>query len=81
MFNVATNTNASNVRICDKLINFRYAWTQGIPETKSGATPGVGRDCFIFDWSQDWTADVKDSDFAPPPGMKCSGLAGGRAFV
>lgn len=53
----------------------RYQWTQGIPLTKGGATPGVGRDCFIFDWSKDWTADVHDSDFAPPPGMKCAGTA------
>ena len=51
----------------------RYQWTQGIPLTKAGATPGIGRDCFIFDWSQDWTADVRDSDFAPPPGVKCAG--------
>ena len=50
----------------------RYQWTQGIPETKSGATPGIGRDCFIFDWSQDWTSNVQDSDFAPPPGVKCA---------
>jgi hypothetical protein len=50
----------------------RYQWTQGIPLTKSGATPGVGRDCFIFDWSQNWTANVRDSDFAPPPGVNCT---------
>lgn len=50
----------------------RYQWTQGIPLTASGASPGVGRDCFIFDWSQDWTADVQDSAFAPPPGVKCA---------
>ena len=50
----------------------RYQWTQGIPLTKSGASPGRGRDCFIFDWSEDWTAEVDDSDFAPPPGVPCS---------
>ena len=50
----------------------RYQWTQGIPLTRSGATPGVGRDCFIFDWSQDWTSDVRDGDFAPPPGVACT---------
>lgn len=49
----------------------RYQWTQGIPLTRSGASPGVGRDCFIFDWSQDWTADVQATEFAPPPGLKC----------
>jgi len=50
----------------------RYQWTQGMPFTKSGAVPGVGRDCFIFDWSQGWTADVSDSDFEPPEGAGCS---------
>ena len=53
----------------------RYQWTQGIPLTKAGATPGIGRDCFIFDWSEDWTDEVRDSDFAPPQGMKCAGTA------
>lgn len=56
----------------------RYQWTQGIPLTKAGAIPpdpktGAGRDCFIFDWEQDWTADVRDSDFEPPPGVNCAG--------
>ena len=50
----------------------RYQWTQGIPLTKSGASPGVGRDCFIFDYSQDWTDDVRDADFAPPAGVNCT---------
>ena len=30
----------------------KYRWTQGIPFKKNGATPGIGRDCFIFDWAQ-----------------------------
>ena len=50
----------------------QYRWTQGMPFKKNGATPGVGRDCFIFDWSQDWTSKVEDGDFAPPKGIKCS---------
>jgi hypothetical protein len=50
----------------------RFQWTQGIPFTASGATPGVGRDCFIFDWSRDWTSNVSDSDFEPPAGVKCT---------
>ena len=49
----------------------KYQWTQGIPFKKNGATPGIGRDCFIFDWAQDWTAEVEDSQFAPPPGLQC----------
>lgn len=49
----------------------RYQWTQGIPLTKSGDTPGLGRDCFIFDWSQDWRAGVLDEDFEPPAGIPC----------
>ena len=50
----------------------RYQWTQAIPLTKGGAIRrDGGRDCFIFDWSQNWTADVRDSDFAPPWGVKC----------
>merc|ERR1711918_221882 len=50
----------------------RFQWTQAIPLTRSGATPGVGRDCFIFDWTKDWSADVLLSDFLPPPGVKCT---------
>ena len=49
----------------------RYYWTQGIPLTKSGASPGIGRDCFLFDWSQNWSPDVDDNDFAPPKGLTC----------
>ena len=49
----------------------RYQWTQGIPLTKTGASPGIGRDCFIFDWRQDWTPEVQDSDFSPPAGVQC----------
>lgn len=50
----------------------RYQWTQGIPLRRNGSSPGIGRDCFIFDWSQDWTSKVHDNDFAPPPGLKCT---------
>ena len=59
----------------------RYMWTQSMPFTASGASPGIGRDCFIFDWSQDWTADVRDHDFAPPPGVKCAGKPAGGTYV
>ena len=67
-YTVATQPQADGSRQM-----MRYQWTQGIPLSKSGATPGLGRDCFIFDWSQGWTADVKAADFAAPPGVKCSG--------
>ena len=49
----------------------RFEWTQGIPLTETGATPGIGRDCFIFDWKEDWTDEVRDEDFMPPPGVQC----------
>jgi hypothetical protein len=48
----------------------RYSWTQSIPDQP--ALP-IHRDCFIFDWSEDYTAGVEDSDFEPPPGVACSG--------
>jgi hypothetical protein len=49
----------------------RYSWTQGIPLTKEGG-PGFGRDCFIFDWGEGWTTDIKASDFAPPKDVQCT---------
>ena len=50
----------------------RYQFTQAIPLTKNGTSPGKGRDCFIFDWSKDWRDKVTDEDFEPPMDVKCT---------
>ena len=50
----------------------RYWWTQGIPLDGKSGGPGYGRDCFLFDWSDGWTADVDETEFMPPNGLKCT---------
>ena len=47
----------------------RYSWTQSIPDLPIHP---LHRDCFIFDYAQDYTAGVNDSEFEPPHGVKCS---------
>jgi hypothetical protein len=58
----------------------RFQWTQGIPLNKSGG-PGRGRDCFIFDWSQGWSAGAQDADFSPPSGAKCTPQVGRSSYL
>lgn len=51
----------------------RFVWTQSIPFPPSGAPAlPVHRDCFLFDYTQDYTpGPIDPARWLPPPGVKC----------